>query len=51
MSIVDVSATVTFTYTWSGDGPAGPFAILGRGTAILVCHDGKLKVMIEHLSR
>ena len=45
------SATATFTFNWSGTAPEGPFEIAGRGTVVLVRHDGKLKILIEHLSR
>jgi hypothetical protein len=45
------SAVATFHFNWSGAGPQGPFQIVGRGTSLLVLQDGKLKVMLEHLSR
>jgi hypothetical protein len=45
------SAAATFHFNWSGVGPHGPFRIVGRGTSLLVLHDDKLKVMVEHLSR
>lgn len=45
------SAVVTFTFHWSGIGPEGPFEVAGRGTSVLVEHDGSLKVLLEHLSR
>jgi len=45
------SATATFRFNWTGIGPQGRFHIIGRGTSILVRHDGKLKVLVEHLSR
>jgi ketosteroid isomerase-like protein len=45
------SATATFTFNWSGYGPDGPFHIVGRGTVVIVRHDGALKVAVEHLSR
>ena len=45
------SAVATFHFNWSGVGPHGPFQITGRGTSFLVLHDGRLKVMLEHLSR
>lgn len=46
-----VSAVATFTFHWSGIGPEGPFEVAGRGTTVLVQHDGSLKVLVEHLSR
>ena len=51
--IVDTrSAAATFRFHWSGLGPNGPFRIVGRGgTSVLVWHDGRLKVLVEHLSR
>ena len=51
LSVDTGSAAVTFHFNWSGVGPQGPFQIVGRGTSLLVLHDGKLKVMVEHLSR
>jgi len=45
------SATVTFRFHWSGVGDDGPFHIVGRGTSVLVRHDGALKLLVEHLSR
>jgi hypothetical protein len=51
VSVDTNSAVATFHYTWSGVGLHGPFQILGRGTSLLVLQDGRLKVMLEHLSR
>jgi hypothetical protein len=51
VSVDTSSAAATFHFHWSGAGPQGPFQIVGRGTGLLVLHDGKLKVMVEHLSR
>ncbi len=45
------SATATFRFHWSGVGHSGPFHIVGRGTSVLVRHDGALKLLVEHLSR
>ena len=45
------SATATFTFHWSGEGPEGPFHVVGRGTNVIVRHEGTLKVLVEHLSR
>lgn len=44
------SATATFRFHWSGVGDNGPFHIVGRGTSVLVRHDGALKLRVEHLS-
>ncbi len=51
LSVDAGSAVAVFHYNWSGVGPHGPFQIVGRGTSLLVLHDGTLKVMLEHLSR
>ncbi len=51
MNVDTHSATATFTFTWSGHGPDGPFNIVGRGTTLLVHHQGRLKILVEHLSR
>jgi len=45
------SAAATFQFHWSGIGAQGAFQIVGRGTSLLVRHDGKLKLIVEHLSR
>ena len=45
------SATVTFNYLWSGDTLKGPIHIAGRGTQVLVVHEGALNIILEHLSR
>ena len=45
------SATATFRFNWTGIGPQGRFHIVGRGTSLLLRHDGKLKILVEHLSR
>ena len=46
------AATVLFTWNWSGDSAEhGPFKITGRGTVQLVCHEGTIKILLEHLSR
>ena len=51
MSVDTSSAAATFHFNWSGVGPHGPFQVVGRGTSLLVLHDGKLNIMVEHLSR
>ena len=51
VSVDTSSAAATFHFNWSGVGPQGPFQIVGRGTSLLVLHDGKLKILVEHLSR
>ena len=44
-------ATATFQFHWSGVGDQGRFHVAGRGTAVLVRHDGALRLLVEHLSR
>lgn len=51
MSVDTDSAAATFQFRWSGVGTQGPFLIVGRGTSVLVRHQDRLKVMVEHLSR
>jgi ketosteroid isomerase-like protein len=51
MSVDADSAAATFQFHWSGTGAQGTFEILGRGTSVLVRHQDRLKVMVEHLSR
>lgn len=51
ISVDTRSAAATFTFTWSGHGPEGPFHIVGRGTTLLVRHHGRLQILVEHLSR
>ena len=45
------SATATYTYNWEGSMEGKPFRIQGRGTRVLVVHDGRLQIIHEHLSR
>ncbi|MYE83258.1 MAG: nuclear transport factor 2 family protein [Gammaproteobacteria bacterium] len=45
------SATATFKFHWSGVGDNGPFHVVGRGTSVLVRHEGELRLLVEHLSR
>ena len=44
-------ATATYRFHWSGVAAGGPFEVGGRGTAVIVLHQGKLKLLVEHLSR
>jgi len=48
MHVDSNSATATFTFHWSGVGPQGPFHNIGRGTTVLIRHEGELKILIEH---
>lgn len=45
------SALVTFNYHWSGITSKGSMSITGRGTQVIVLHEGRLKISLEHLSR
>ena len=49
---IDVaSATVVFNWNWEGDSSEDRFNVVGRGTVQIVQHDGRLKLLLEHLSR
>ena len=50
-NIDNQSATVTFNYHWSGITAKGPMNMNGRGTQVIVMHEGCLKILLEHLSR
>lgn len=45
------SATAAFRFNWSGVAANGPFEVVGRGTGVIVRHEGELKLLLEHLSR
>ena len=45
------SATAAFRFNWSGVTANGPFEVVGRGTSVIVRHEGELKLLLEHLSR
>ena len=45
------SATATFRFHWSGIAESGPFEVIGRGTSVIVQHEGEVKLLVEHLSR
>lgn len=45
------SASLTFQFHWEGIGENGSFEIVGRGTMVLTRLEGKLKILVEHLSR
>ncbi len=47
----DSSALVTFNWNWKGQSADGPFHVIGRGTSLVVKHEGTLKLKLEHLSR
>ena len=44
-------ATATFLFHWSGVTENGPFEVVGRGTSVIVRHEGELRLLVEHLSR
>jgi hypothetical protein len=44
------AALVMYDFHWSGVGPKGPFQVDGRGTQMLLRHDGRLTSLYEHLS-
>ena len=45
------SATATYTYNWAGSQGDRHFVVRGRGTRVLVCEDGRFRIVHEHLSR
>ena len=45
------SASVTYDFHWSGVTDGRPWAANGRGTAVIVRHQGRLQIVLEHLSR
>lgn len=51
LSVDAASATATYTYNWEGRMNGQAFRIQGRGTRVLVVHDGRLQIIHEHLSR
>ncbi|MDX1469028.1 MAG: nuclear transport factor 2 family protein [Acidimicrobiia bacterium] len=50
-NVDSATGVATFDWTWEGETDDGPFLVQGRGTTVVVDHDGSLKVLIEHLSR
>jgi ketosteroid isomerase-like protein len=49
VSLTTESATVAFTFHWSGKGPNGRFEATGRGTLVIVRLENDLVVVLEHL--
>ena len=45
------TATATYTYNWEGAQGERTFVIRGRGTRVLVHHEGRFRIVHEHLSR
>lgn len=45
------SASVTYDFKWSGVTDGRSWTARGRGTAVIVRHDGRLEIVLEHLSR
>lgn len=51
LSTDQASASATYTYHWEGAQGDRRFKIQGRGTRVLVCRDGRWRIVHEHLSR
>jgi len=51
LNVDAASAAATYTYNWEGSMNGQTFRIQGRGTRVLVVHDGRLQIIHEHLSR
>lgn len=51
LTVDAASASATYTYNWEGSMDGKPFRIQGRGTRVVVVHEGRLQIMHEHLSR
>jgi ketosteroid isomerase-like protein len=51
LSVDAASAAATYTYNWEGRMNGQSFRIQGRGTRVMVVHDGRLQIIHEHLSR
>jgi len=44
------SATATYTYNWEGSVSGQTFQIKGRGTRVIVLEQGRMQIILEHLS-
>lgn len=44
------SATITFTFNWTGVVEGRPVHTVGRGTSVIVRSGGRLQFILEHLS-
>lgn len=44
------SATITFTFNWTGRVEGRPVHTVGRGTSVIVRNGGHLQFILEHLS-
>jgi ketosteroid isomerase-like protein len=44
------SATVTFTFNWTGRVQGRPVLTVGRGTSVIVRNENRLQIILEHLS-
>jgi ketosteroid isomerase-like protein len=51
LTIDENTATATYTYNWEGAQGERTFVIRGRGTRVLVHHEGRFRIVHEHLSR
>ena len=45
------SASATYDFNWTGVTDGRAWSAKGRGTAIIVRNQGKLQIVLEHLSR
>ena len=44
------SAAATYTYNWEGSVSGHAFQIQGRGTRVIVLEQGRMQIILEHLS-
>lgn len=44
------SAAATYTYNWEGSVSGHAFKIQGRGTRVIVLEQGRMQIILEHLS-
>jgi len=51
LTVDENTATATYTYNWEGAQGERAFVIRGRGTRVLVRHEGAFRIVHEHLSR
>jgi ketosteroid isomerase-like protein len=45
------SASATYDFNWSGVTDGRAWSARGRGSAVIVRHEGQLQIVLEHLSR
>lgn len=51
LTVDERTATATYTFHWEGSQGGVSFEIRGRGSRVLVCEDGRFRIVHEHLSR